>query len=44
MELKRRTDGDVYVLTMEVKLKRKEYEKRLTELFANFDEVSIDTI
>ncbi len=44
LELKRRPDGDVYVLTMEVKVKRKEYEKRVTELFANFDEVSIDTI
>ena len=32
------------VMFMEVKVKRKEYEKRVTELFANFDEVSIDTI
>lgn len=44
MELKRKSDGDVYVLTMEVKVKRKEYEQKVTELFANFDEVSIDTI
>ncbi len=44
MELKRKSDGDVYVLTMEVKVKRKEYERKVTELFANFDEVSIDTI
>ena len=44
MELKRKTDGDVYVLTMEVKIKRKEYEQKVAELFANFDEVSIDTI
>ena len=44
MELKRKTDGDVFVLTMEVKVSRKNYDKKVTELFANFDEVSIDTI
>ena len=44
MELKKRADGDVYELTMEVKVNRKEYDQKVTELFANFDDVSIDTI
>ena len=44
MELKKRTDGDVYELTMEVKVNRKEYDQKVSELFANFDDVSIDTI
>ncbi len=44
MELKKRSDGDVYELTMEVKVNRKEYDQKVSELFAYFDDVSIDTI
>ena len=37
-------DKKIYVITLDVKVRRKEYDKRIAELIAGFDEVYVDNI
>lgn len=44
MEIIHKNDDDTYVLAMDVKVKRKEYDKKVSQLISNFEDISIDTI
>ena len=44
IEMSMRDEKKVYVITLDVKIKRTNYEKRIAELIAGFDEVYVDNI
>ena len=44
IEMTQKEDKKVYVITLDVKIKRTDYNKRITELIAGFDEVYVDNI
>jgi len=44
IEMSVKDDKKVYVITLDVKVRRKEYDKRIAELIAGFDEVYVDNI
>ncbi len=44
IEMNVKDDKKVYVITLDVKVRRKEYDKRIAELIAGFDEVYVDNI
>jgi putative Mg2+ transporter-C (MgtC) family protein len=44
IEISQKNSGKVYILTVEVKVKRKDYDKKLSELISGFDEISVANI
>jgi putative Mg2+ transporter-C (MgtC) family protein len=44
IEMTVKDDKKIYVITLDVKVRRKEYDKRIAELIAGFDEVYVDNI
>jgi putative Mg2+ transporter-C (MgtC) family protein len=44
IEMTVKDDKKVYVITLDLKVRRKEYDKRIAELIAGFDEVYVDNI
>lgn len=44
IEMTAKDDKKVYVITLDLKVLRKDYNKRITELIAGFDEVYVDNI
>ena len=44
IEMTQKDSSRVYVISLDVKIKRKEYDKRISELIAGFDEVYVDNI
>ena len=44
IEISHKDDVKIYVISLDVKISRKEYDKRISDLIAGFDEVYVDNI